>query len=142
MVRILLISIFLYFCLTYNLLSQHYHLVSGDGNELYLCCITCSEYNSNSIWNQYGTYGSKYSNLSIWNKHGTYGSKFTSYSPWNTFSLTPPYVVDDNGDYYGEFTSNKFNTYRTQIKWFLEILDNYDYITKNFDKYVKNLKLR
>lgn len=63
-------------------------LIAGDGQ--YLGTVTCSEYETDSIFNRYGSYGSKFSTTSIWNKFGTYGGKFGSNSPFNKYSLSPP----------------------------------------------------
>ena len=71
-----------------------------------------SKYSSESIWNEYGTYGSKYSSKSIWNEYGTYGSEYSSYSPWNEYASTPPVVVDSRGNFYGYLTANEFISQR------------------------------
>jgi len=67
-----------------------------------------SKYSSKSIWNEYGTYGSKYSSKSIWNEYGTYGSKYSSQSAFNDYTFTPPYIVTSDGTIYGRLTTNKF----------------------------------
>ena len=71
-----------------------------------------SKYSSKSIWNEYGTYGSKYSSKSIWNEYGTYGSEYSSYSPWNEYASTPPVIVDSRGNFYGYLTANEFISQR------------------------------
>jgi hypothetical protein len=58
-------------------LSSYSHLLgatiyANDGT--YLGLITTSKYHSDSIINDYGTYGSKYNSTSIRNTYGTYGS--------------------------------------------------------------------
>ena len=45
--------------------SQTLHLYGGKNHDVYLGCLNCDAYNSNSIWNEYGTYGSKYNSNSI-----------------------------------------------------------------------------
>ncbi len=62
------------------------NLYSNDGKE-FLGCFSCGKYDSNSIWNKYGTYGSKYSAVSIWNKYGTYGGKYSNKSPCNKYAF-------------------------------------------------------
>ena len=47
-------------------------VVASDGT--YLGKID-SSYDSESIFNDYGTYGNKYNSASIWNEYGTYGGK-------------------------------------------------------------------
>jgi len=61
--------------------GQTLHLYGGENNKQYLGCLNCNNYDSDSIWNEYGTYGSSYNSNSIWNEYGTYGNKYNSYSP-------------------------------------------------------------
>ena len=83
-------------------------LFGGYGHDDFLGCYDCSKYDSDSICNKYGTYGSKYSSDSIWNKYGTYGSKYSSSIPWNKYSSgnDVPVLVDRSGNFYGYFTIN------------------------------------
>ena len=83
-------------------------LFGGNSQDDFLGCYDCSKYESDSICNKYGTYGSKYSSESIWNKYGTYGSKYSSSSPWNKYSSGDdvPVLVDRRGNFYGYFTIN------------------------------------
>ena len=53
------------------------HLYSNDGR-VYLGKLVTNKYDTDSIWNEYGTYGSQYSSNSIWNEYGTYGSAYSS----------------------------------------------------------------
>jgi len=78
-------------------------VVADDGQ--YLGKI-CSEYNSESIINNYGTYGSEYNSKSIWNKFGQYGNEFSLMSPFNDFTTTPPMIIK-NGVVIGYLTKNK-----------------------------------
>ena len=64
--------------------AQALHIYGGSNGGEYMGCLNCNSYDSNSIWNEYGTYGSSYNSESIWNEYGTYGSKYSSFSPWNT----------------------------------------------------------
>ncbi|MFL0789661.1 MAG: hypothetical protein AB8E87_05465 [Prochlorococcus sp.] len=64
-------------------------LVAEDGT--FLGKFT-SQYNSKSIFNEYGTHGSEYSSNSIWNKYGQYGGKYSLNSPFNKYSATPPTI--------------------------------------------------
>ncbi|MBU4509481.1 PKD domain-containing protein [bacterium] len=82
------------------------YLVAEDGT--YLGKLTTNEFDSDSIFNEYGTYGSKYSSKSIWNEYGTYGSKYSSQSAFNDYTFTPPYIVTSDGTIYGRLTTNKF----------------------------------
>ena len=82
------------------------YLVAEDGT--YLGKLTTNKFDSDSIFNEYGTYGSKYSSKSIWNEYGTYGSKYSSQSAFNDYTFTPPYIVTSDGTIYGRLTTNKF----------------------------------
>ena len=96
--------------------AQDLHLYvdkPGKGH-VYLGCLTCDSYASNSVWNQYGDYGSRYSDTSIWNDYGDYGSKYENYSPWNKYSDTPPVLVDKSGGFYGYFTCNRYKDKRVE----------------------------
>ncbi|MCI1958819.1 MAG: hypothetical protein LKJ25_04245 [Clostridia bacterium] len=88
-----------------SLKSNLLYLYSNDG-KTFLGSLSTNEFDSDSIWNEFGTYGSKYSSKSIWNEFGTYGSKYSSESAFNDFALTPPIIVDGNGNFVGYLTSN------------------------------------
>lgn len=65
-----------------------------------------NEYDSKSIFNEYGTYGSEYSSNSIWNEYGIFGGKYSLYSPFNDYTSTPPIIIK-NGKVIGYLTTNK-----------------------------------
>jgi hypothetical protein len=65
-----------------------------------------SQYSSDSILNEYGTYGSQYSSDSIWNPYGRYGSEYSSLSPFNQYTSTPPVLVK-GGKVVAYLTTNK-----------------------------------
>ena len=106
--------------------SDELLLFGGQNHDKFLGCLNCSKYDSSSIWNKYGNYGSEYSSYSIWNRYGTYGSEYSSESPWNKYTSDSPVIVDRAGNFYGYFTSNKYHSQRTTIKWVLDIIDNFD----------------
>ena len=62
-----------------------YDLYANDGS--YLGNTSSNMYDSNSINNPYGQYGSQYSQASIRNSYGSYGSQYSSTSPNNSFAL-------------------------------------------------------
>lgn len=110
---------------------QKLFLFGGNNNNVYLGCLTCDKYDSESIWNAYGTYGSKYNSNSIWNKYGTYGSEYNSYSPWNKYSSSSPIILDENKKSYGYFTVNKYKGGRAEADWILKIYENYEAIMED-----------
>lgn len=115
------------------------HLYGGENRDVYLGCMNCSEIDSKSIWNDIGTYGSDISSKSIWNDIGTYGSDISSYSPWNDIASNPPAIMDEDGGFYGYFTTNTIKSNRTEIKLFVYILDNNKTIRKNRSEFKKRL---
>ena len=102
----------------------------------FLGCMTCNKYDSESICNKYGTYGSKYNPDSIWNKYGKYGSKYNSESPWNKYSTKGPKIYDKDGDYYGRFTINIYDSDSSSIS--KDLRDIYDYYDGDLDKIRKS----
>lgn len=67
-------------------------LVAQDGQ--YLGIVTCNEFETDGIFNRFGSYGSRFSSTSIWNRFGSYGGQFGPYSPFNSFAQ-PPEILDD-----------------------------------------------
>ncbi|EKD94239.1 MAG: radial spoke head 1-like protein [uncultured bacterium] len=85
-------------------------LFSNDGKFTYLGKVTSNTYDSESIFNEYGSYGGKYSSTSIFNEYGNYGGKYSSYSAFNEYTSTPPIIIDANGKNVGKITMNKYLT--------------------------------
>ena len=69
-------------------------LFATDGQ--FLGKITSNRFDSDSIGNQYGSYGSKYSSTSIFNPYGQYGSQFSSESAFNPSASNPPVLYINN----------------------------------------------
>ena len=88
-----------------SLRSEDFTLVGADGT--YLGCFTKNKYDSESIFNEYGTYGSKYSGNSIWNDYGQYGSKYSNLSAFNTYASEPPLILY-RGQPFGRLTLNRY----------------------------------
>lgn len=85
-------------------------LFDGKKHDKFLGVLNTSPYDTNSIWNEYGTYGNSYSSNSIWNEYSTYGSEYSNNSPFNTTATNPPVVVDQDGNFYGYLTINSSNS--------------------------------
>jgi len=81
-------------------------LYSNDG-KTYLGKLTANDLDTDSIYNEFGTYGSKFSTTSIWNEFGTYGGKFSLQSSFNDFATEPPIILDGDGNITGYLTTNK-----------------------------------
>lgn len=97
-------------------------LFGGRDHDVFLGCLTCNEYASNSVRNPYGNYGSKYSSTSIANPYNQYGGKYSSEGACNPYANTPPVIVDRAGNYYGELTMNRYSAKRTKIVALLQWL--------------------
>lgn len=89
-----------------NTYAYPLHLYSNDG-KVYLGKLTTNTFDPDSIWNEFGKYGSKYQSKSIWNEFGTYGSKYSSESAFNELASMPPKIVDNNGKFFGYLTANE-----------------------------------
>jgi hypothetical protein len=89
---------------------QKLMVFGGDGHKTYLGCLNCSEYASDSVLNQYGTYGSPYSSQSIFNKYSEFGSKYSQYGACNQYATDPPVIVDHDGRFYGRLTLNQYHS--------------------------------
>ncbi len=68
-----------------------------------------NKYDSNSISNPYGTYGSKYSSDSIKNPYSEYGSKYSDKSVTNPYTMNAPKIYDQYGNYAGKLSANKYD---------------------------------
>lgn len=119
--------------------AQALHLYGSRDHDEYLGCINCSAYDSNSIWNAYGTYGNSYNSKSIWNEYGTYGNEYNTYSPWNAYSSYPPVVVDAAGNFYGYFTVNSYKSGRADFSLALTIYKYHKLIRKDVSGWYEEL---
>ncbi|SMC53797.1 hypothetical protein [Cellulophaga tyrosinoxydans] len=119
--------------------GQKLHLYGGNNHEVYLGCLNCTNYESDSIWNEYGTYGSSYNSKSIWNEYGTYGNEYNSYSPWNSYSNDPPVVVDKAGNFYGYFTLNEYKSNRADFRLALTIYKHHEHIKEDVGEWYEKI---
>lgn len=88
----------------YNLPMKELYLEAHNGE--YLGRLTTNIYHADSIFNEFGSYGSKYGFNSIWNDFSNYGGKYSQYSPFNDFTNTPPYIITSDGIVVGRLTTN------------------------------------
>lgn len=96
-------------------------MVFGEaGHHTYLGCLSCSQYSMDSIFNEYGSYGSRYSMTSIWNHYADAGSRYSDYGACNPYANDPPVIVDSSGNYYGRMT---LNVYHPQIGYGVRYLE-------------------
>ena len=132
-----LIILFLLF--SSSLFAQKLMLFGGENHDVYLGCLTCTQYHSESVWNESGINGTKLNNLSIWSEFSDFGNEFSNLSPWNEYGTAPPKIIDENGGFYGYFTRNPYFNQRTEDEFFLYVLNNFRYISENFSKFVAGL---
>ncbi len=88
-------------------------LFGGENHRTYLGCLNCSQYDSDSVFNQYGTHGSQFSSASILNQFTEAGSKYSNYGACNPYASDPPVIVDGAGQFYGRLTVNRYHGQRT-----------------------------
>ena len=115
--------------------SQTLYIYGGEDHDVFLGKLNASKYDSKSIWNEYGTYGSEYNTNSIWNEYGTYGSAYSSYSPFNSYASYPPVIVDEEGNFYGYFTVNKYKPKRANFDLVNIICEYYELIREDVDEW-------
>jgi hypothetical protein len=118
------LSIYLLCCNFASAANAPALLLFGDtDHRTFLGCLNCNQFDSNSVCDQFGHYGSEFSSESIWDEFGHFGSRFSSDSPWNEFASSPPVIVDKQGNFYGYFSSNSVQVQRTRIPWAVTLLD-------------------
>jgi hypothetical protein len=83
-------------------------LYADNRDRTFLGCLNCNEYDSGSVFNQYGEYGSQYSDTSTRNQYSEYGSRYSDVSACNPNASRPPFIFDEDGGYYGRFTMNRY----------------------------------
>ena len=84
-------------------------LLSDDGT--FLGSLRPNRMDHDSIFSQFGAYGSKFSQTSIYNKFGPYGGRYSNLSPYNPYSINPPKIYH-KGKFYAFLTTNKAKTPR------------------------------
>ena len=89
-------------------------VLGGLNHDVFLGCFTCNEFDSQSVHNQFGPYGSKFSNTSIKNHFSPYGSKFSSESACNQFASSPPWLYDAGTHRFSELTLNRYRPNATR----------------------------
>jgi hypothetical protein len=88
-------------------------IFGADDHKTYLGCLSCSEYSTDSVFNKYGSHGSRYSAESVWNQYSEFGSRYSSYGTCNPYASDPPVIVDSEGTFYGRLT---LNAYHAQLR--------------------------
>jgi hypothetical protein len=84
-------------------------IFGGPDHRTYLGCLSCSEFEPDSVFNTAGQYGFSVYPNSIWNSVGQFGSVISPYSVCNSVATDPPVIVDESGNAYGRLTVNQYN---------------------------------
>lgn len=109
------------FCLAIDI-----KIFAGPGHETFLGVLNAEDHRRDSIWNEYREFGSTSSRTSIWNRNCPFGGSRGPYSPFNKQTLTPPVLVDDEGNFYGYMTANEQMEKRSQAEIVILICDNWE----------------
>jgi hypothetical protein len=96
--------------------DQKLMIFGGTDHDIYLGCLSCPQWEADSVYNAVGKYGSEISPTSIRNHISLYGSAVATTSACNEIASEPPVLVDKTGKYYGELTQNPVRAKRTTIK--------------------------
>lgn len=100
-------------CVSAEATAAKIMIFGGLNHATYLGCLNCSEYASDSVFNNYGSFGSPYGMNSIFNHYSQYGSPYSMYSACNPYASDPPVIVDEAGNFYGRLTINIYNSQAT-----------------------------
>lgn len=93
--------------------SEQAYIEADDGT--FLGKLNPNQYDSDSIFNEYGGYGSTYSPTSIFNEYGSYGGEYSSLSPFNEYTSSPPKIIV-NGKAIAHLTVNEYLNPRVNPK--------------------------
>lgn len=124
MVRRMVLTSLLSIGLVGSASAQDLLIFGGRGHDVFLGCLSCSRFESDSVLNSFGKYGSEFSSDSIWNQFSQYGGQFSAYSPCNRMATDPPVVVDRDGGFYGYLTVNTAKYQRITDRTVLDWLEN------------------
>lgn len=80
-----------------------------DDEGEYLGEYSSNLYDSDSVSNPYGQYGSEYSPNSINNPYGQYGSPYSPKSANNPYATNTPKLYSQDGKYLGKVSSNPYD---------------------------------
>ena len=64
-------------------------------------------YNSDSIYNDYSSYGNEYGDT-IWNEYSEYGNEYSTQSPFNDHASDPPVLLKD-GEVVGKLSTDEYD---------------------------------
>ena len=83
---------------------------NDESDSEYLGKDSSNPYDSDSVSNPYGQYGSEYSSKSVNNPYGQYGSPYSSKSANNPYATDAPKLYSQDGQYLGKVSSNPYDS--------------------------------
>lgn len=95
-IRNITMVVFCLFTFSYSVNAEI--LLYSSDNE-FKGCLDCGRYDSKSVCNRYGNFGSRYSGDSIWSRYGL-GSRYNGDSPFSRYGQGLK-MVDKEGNFYG-----------------------------------------
>jgi len=104
------------------------YIYGGKNSKEFLGKLNASKYDSESIWNTYGTYGNKYNSKCIWNKYGEYGNSYNSYCPFNKYGSNPPFCLINKASFTAISQRTSMRQKELIIKWrtsYVKIMSQY-----------------
>jgi hypothetical protein len=103
-------------------------LYGGEAHREYLGCVSCPDDDRESIFNEFGTYGSFYGSHSVSNHYAPYGSPYSKFGACNVEASDPPVVVDAAGKPRGRLTMNAHHPERIKderlLAWLADVCDS------------------
>lgn len=82
-------------------------ILGGSNQDEFLGCISCSEFESDSVWNDMSQYGWN-NRFGKWNPFGPHKNPYSSNSACNRMATSPPILVDAEGTLYGSLSINPY----------------------------------
>lgn len=87
-------------------------IFAQDASQTFLGKASTNRYETDSITNSFGTYGSSFSASSIRNQFSSFGSTFSTYSAYNSFATRPPILYRISG---GQYVAQAYLTKNTLL---------------------------
>ncbi len=84
------------------------NLSDTSTSSVYLGRLSENKYDSESISNKYGQYGSRYGNT-VTNPYSPYGNRYSSTSITNQYTTDAPKIYAEDGTYLGKLSANKYD---------------------------------
>jgi hypothetical protein len=95
----------------------------GGINHTYLGCLSCDKEAADSIFNEYGRFGSRHGLVSIRNPNSQFGSRRSPFGACNPYASEPPEILDTGGRSYGRLTVNRSHFEATRNDALLDWLE-------------------